>query len=335
MSGTVRAFPGRGARRREKGRSGDGGERSLGLVLVASLQGLFAVLLALFAAMNAAALVLGEGERGARAALLVLEAPGAVSVAALAAGALFLRRWAASLSLAFAWVALFAGANAVALEIAAAPRLLVRLEGASAVVHPLLTLAVLLATQTLLFVLLPLGFALFYRRPAVAAAFRRGDAKSRWTDRQPAPILVLAAALAGLAALGLALTVAVAVAAGATVHWVGLGSGTALAVLAGLAAHGVLRRRRWAWLASVGLAVAALGTSLTLAARPLIAADLATVWARGQGAAVRFYLGRLFAPGYQAWVALQAAALTLAVWRLRGHFRRALEIVGRAPGRGR
>ncbi|HKI85613.1 MAG TPA: hypothetical protein VKA53_02595, partial [Thermoanaerobaculia bacterium] len=163
------------------------------------------------------------------------------------------------------------------------------------------------------------------------AAFRRGDPETRWTDRQPAAILLLLIALIVSAALGVALSVAAAE--------VGRWRGSLLplvvaAVLAALA-WGVLRRRRWAWGATVTLTLAALIATIALVVRPALAAELAREAAAGQGAVAHFYLARLVAPGYLVWLALQWAVVLFALWRLRGHFRRSLEIVSRGVGGAR
>lgn len=331
MSGKLRRIRGRRARPADRGEANGDSERSLGLVLAASMQGLVAVLLALFSAMNAAALVLGEGQRGTHAGALLLEAVGAIAIAALAAGVLFWRRWAGDLSLAVARAALWVGANAMVLELAAAPRLLARLDHSPTVVHAHLTLGVLLSTMLLLFVALPLGFALFYRRPAVMTAFRRGDPESRWTDRHPPSILLFFVALLAAAALVLAASAA-GFSAG---HWRGASKMLVVGFLAVACAWGTLRRKRWAWLGSIALLVAALVTSSALAWLPALGQQVAALLAAGQGATVRFYLGSCSSRVYQGWLALQALLLILVLWRLRGHFRRALEIVARGPGRQR
>jgi MFS family permease len=122
----------------------------------------------------------------------------ATALISLGIGSMLGRRWARSLSLVLAWMALFAGSYATVATILIWPYIKDMLE-VTAAAGPEIPRAIFLLPLVLLvvfMVIVPGAFVLFYRSADVRATCELKDPKPRWTDSRPLPILALVFMLA-------------------------------------------------------------------------------------------------------------------------------------------
>lgn len=189
----------------------------------------------------------------------------------LGVGSIRARPWAAALSLSLAWVWLITGAATMVLSWWLLPGFWFQL-GAGSGLDPgaarMLALAVNLGLS-LIYVVLPGAFVLFYRSPNVTATCRLRNPQPDWTQRCPPRLLALAVAFA----LG-GLSLVVVPAYGFVFPFFGrVLSGAAGAacwmvvfVLSCALARGTCRREPWAWWTAVAAAgVGGVSSGMTFA----------------------------------------------------------------------
>ena len=126
--------------------------------------------------------------------------PTVVTFSALAIGLIWLgigsamaRRWARALLLCFGWIGLCTGVIALAAVIPALSTLDQTLQQQGQTLQPGLLLVmkiVMVATVSILYIVIPGALVLFYRRPAVKLTCEARDPVERWTDRCPLPVVV-------------------------------------------------------------------------------------------------------------------------------------------------
>jgi hypothetical protein len=173
-------------------------DRSAGLVFFGLVQLALGALCALIALGVAAAMsTLPRAGNGAppAAALtpsLVIDAVAACYFVSVGIGSMRKRRWARALSAAVSALWLALGIVAAAVLFVSIPKLLI-------VVPPSeeqLFVGSMVTFAVMFFVLLPLALLLFYKSEATRTTCERRDARIRWTDRAPLPVLALAILLA-------------------------------------------------------------------------------------------------------------------------------------------
>src|SRR5688572_8421786 len=129
----------------------------------------------------------GTASGSALASAIVVYGMAAVYFVVTGIGSIRARRWARALSVAVSAMWFVGGVVTLLVVAVVLPRALRAAPGAnsSAVAW------ILVGTVIVGGILLPLVFFLFYRRDDVRATCERIDAKPRWTDRVPLPVLAL------------------------------------------------------------------------------------------------------------------------------------------------
>jgi hypothetical protein len=107
-------------------------------------------------------------------------------------GSIRARRWARAIALAVSWIWLIFGIASLASMFFTIPRMLVLIPPSRA--H--IVIGIMIAASTVIYLIIPVTFILFYRSPDVAATCVARDAKPRWTDRAPVPVLAVSLLLA-------------------------------------------------------------------------------------------------------------------------------------------
>jgi hypothetical protein len=180
----------------------------------------------------------------------------------LGIGSIRARRWACDLLLAISRIWLVTGVCTVVIAGILLPGLVQGL-GVAADIPPaalLIAIAVTLALVSLIYVLLPGAFVLFYRSPNVIATCRARDSRPQFTDDCPPRVLTLSVVW-GMAAIS--------VVAMPAYNWAfpffgrlllgaaGAGPWIGVLMVCGALAWGSCRRRPWAWWGAVAATVAA------------------------------------------------------------------------------
>jgi hypothetical protein len=109
-------------------------------------------------------------------------------------GSIQARRWARALMLITSWVWLITGVFSIALLVIILPRMMHQIDAQAE--HPApglvnIILIVAFAFSTIFYILLPLGFLLFYRTENVKLTCEFRHPQPSWTDRVPLPVLAL------------------------------------------------------------------------------------------------------------------------------------------------
>lgn len=170
-------------------------DRRAGLVVFGILQialGLLAALMSLFMVVGAlAGNAAGPQAMPARVmaptALLYLAV--AVMFLVLGIGSIRARRWARAIILALSWMWLILGVLISIGLVVMSPHMFDALGQEQASMKPMI-IGCMSVFFGLFFVVLPLIFVLFYRRPNVRATVEAVDAVPRWTDGVPLPLLI-------------------------------------------------------------------------------------------------------------------------------------------------
>jgi hypothetical protein len=252
-------------------------DRTAGLVLFGVLEIVIGAFCALMIPLGILAAKVSPGFAGAASGpgstlpLLAIYAVVSAIMIWLGIGSIRARRWACRLMLSLSWIWLLTGACMVLLTWMVLPGL-VRAAGFGVDVPPgimFAATAVTFSILSLIYVLLPGAFVLFYRSPDVIATCLARDPGPQLTDDCPPRILTLAT-LWGLAAVSVLVMPAY--------NWVfplfgrllGGGAGVlpwaAVAVVCGILAWGSCRLRPWAWWGgAVATVSAALSTVVTAA----------------------------------------------------------------------
>ncbi len=116
----------------------------------------------------------------------------AITFGWLGAGSLLARRWARTLSLIVGWFWLLTGIVGGVFLLLVMPRMFASLPGIQT--QPgagMAAVGCMAVFWGLFFLLLPIGFVLFYGSQNVRATCEARDPQPRWTDRCPAPVLAL------------------------------------------------------------------------------------------------------------------------------------------------
>lgn len=197
----------------------------------------------------------GTGSTGlfaSSAAVYILLAAGTVW---LGIGSILCRRWARAVTLVLAWMGLVVGLMSTVFLVSVYQSLVAELRSQVAAdeAGALFAIGCVFVAVTLLYILVPGTFVLFYRSPHVKATCEHYDSKKRWTDRLPLPVLAGGILLLSTAAaiftplMGMPLPFFGAVLSGvpAWIYAVVVGS------LAALLARGFFRLERWAWLGTL------------------------------------------------------------------------------------
>jgi hypothetical protein len=111
-----------------------------------------------------------------------------VAAIVLGIGSTMARRWAQALILVTSWMWLILGVIAMIAVMLLVPQFLGTLPPEQAAAKPVI-MGCLSVIFGLFFILLPLAFVLFYRRPNVRATVEARDPVHRWTDDIPLPLL--------------------------------------------------------------------------------------------------------------------------------------------------
>jgi hypothetical protein len=243
-------------------------DRSLGLVVFGVIEILIGAFLALMVPLALLALwVSGGGASGSSTLrstvpLLGIYAIVAVLFVWLGIGSIRARRWACDLMLAISRIWLVTGVCTLLISWLVLPGLLQGFSAAEGLPPEILVVAigVTLAIVSLIYVVLPGAFVLFYRSPAVIATCRARDPRPQFTDDCPPRVLTLSVVW-GMAAISVVAMPAynwafpffgrLLLGAAGAVPWIGV-----LMVCAALA-WGSCRRRPWAWWGAVAATVAA------------------------------------------------------------------------------
>jgi uncharacterized membrane protein len=162
----------------------------------------------------------------------------------LGVGSIRARRWARDLMLSLSWVWLLTGLCSLVLVVVFLPAMLGATTSSAGLPSGMMQLmmAIIFGVLTVVYVVLPGAFVLFYRSPHVAATCRARDDRPQWTDDCAPPVLSLAVIWALAAVSVLVMPVCAALA------W------------------GTCRRAPWAWWGGLAATVvAAVSTILTFA----------------------------------------------------------------------
>jgi hypothetical protein len=243
-------------------------DRSLGLLLFGIAEIAVGVALAVLvpAALVVVSAVGGRGGAAATASVAVVYVMAGAAFVVLGAGSIRARRWARELWLSVAWIWLLTGILSVVASWLLMPALL-RSAGAGALAGGTrwIVIAVTSVFLMVVYVALPAAILLFYRSPHVEATCAQRGPAVQWTDGV-APRLLTLAVLWALVASSVAVMPAY--------GWVFPFFGRVLAgkpgallwlLAAGLSlilAVGTVRGRHTAWLAALGLTLAAMVSTI-------------------------------------------------------------------------
>ncbi len=170
-------------------------DRRGGLILFGILQIVLGLICGLFVLGLAAAIEI-TSRRGITtppnaAPALVVYGAAAYYFVTIGAGSIRARRWARAMSVAFSAAWLAAGLAVIGSALVMLPRMMVFVRPSETAVAVASTIAAI----AIGFVLLPLALFLFYRRDSVRLTCELHDARPRWTDRVPWPVLAVATLL--------------------------------------------------------------------------------------------------------------------------------------------
>ena len=220
----------------------------------------------------------------------------AAALVTLGIGSIQARRWARALNLILSWAGLIFGVFATIAITAFLPRtFMVAFQQAAgntpdappmskAVIAVILTFVIVFFS--IVFVIIPLAFLLFFRRKDVEETCRRRDPVERWTDRCPLPVLAVSLlfAFGGTYALLLAVTTPILPFFGR--YLTGLPASAMLAALAavdGFLAFSIYRLRLAAWWTAVTLLLLRLVSAIITYRRDdLFRAYSKMGWSQGQ-----------------------------------------------------
>jgi hypothetical protein len=243
-------------------------DRSLGLVVFGVIEILIGAFCALLVPLSLLAWWIADREAGEATSLrstlpvVVIYLITAVLFVWLGVGSIRARRWACDLMLAISRIWLVTGVCTLLLSWLVLPGFLrgVGVTGGFSSEVLSVAIGVTFAIVSLIYVVLPGAFVLFYRSPAVIATCRARDPRPQFTDDCPPRVLTLSVVW-GMAAISVVAMPAydwafpffgrLLLGAAGAVPWIGV-----LAVCAGLG-WGSCRRRPWAWWGAVAATVAA------------------------------------------------------------------------------
>jgi hypothetical protein len=253
-------------------------DRTVGLIVFGAVSVLTGLFCALFIPLTLLSIALTEsvGATGAsfRSALSASAMYGLMAVAFvwLGVGSIRARRWACELLLSLSWIWLLTGICSMIVGILVVPGVLAQLGVDTALPQEVaaLVIALALGVISVIYVVLPGLFVLFYRSPSVAATCRARNADPQWIDRIPRRLLTLIVVWVLLAAsvlvmpgynfffplFGLVLT-----GVPGALSWA-----MVLAMCVTLAV-GTSRRAPWAWWGGVALTIAATLSSIVTVLR--------------------------------------------------------------------
>lgn len=176
-------------------------DRRTGLVIFGILEILIGLFAGLMAFMMVVGLVAGSGTPGAPPMRMmvpigVLYLGIAALFITLGIGSMMALRWARALTLVVSWWWLITGVVSCFALFALLPRMFDTLPPEQAAAKPVM-IGCLSVFFGLFFILLPLGFILFYRGPSVKATVETRDPVRRWTDDVPLPLLAFSVWMIG------------------------------------------------------------------------------------------------------------------------------------------
>jgi hypothetical protein len=182
-------------------------DRRTGLVLFGILEILIGLFIGLMAFMMVVGVVAGSGTAGAPPLRMMVPMGlmylGIAAVFfALGVGSMMALRWARALTLVVSWWWLIVGVLTSLVMVAILPQMFETLPAEQAAAKPMI-IGCMFVFLGLFFVLLPLGFILFYRRPNVKATVEARDPVHRWTDDVPLPLLAFSVWMIGGSAAAL------------------------------------------------------------------------------------------------------------------------------------
>lgn len=175
-------------------------DRRAGLIFF----GVMGILFGCFFLLSAPAAVLGQiaaankAQAGLSPALVLtsLFTPAMLAAALiwLGIGSIKARRWARAILLCLGWIGLCMGAASLPVVIMSLGSLEDMLQQQGQNVAPVvltITKVVMVATTTVLYVVIPAALVLFYRSPHVKHTCEKLDPVERWTDRCPLPVIAI------------------------------------------------------------------------------------------------------------------------------------------------
>ena len=253
-------------------------DRSLGLVVFGVIEILIGVFCALLVPMSLLAWWVSRGQAGGPTTLrsilplVVIYLIMAVLFIWLGVGSIRARRWARDLMLAISRIWLVTGVCTFLMTWLVLPGLLRGGGAAEGLPSEVLfvVIGVTLAIVSLIYVLLPGAFVLFYRSPDVMATCRARDPRPQFTDDCPPRVLTLSVVW-GMAAISVVAMPAydwafpffgrLLLGAAGAVPWI------AVLVACAALARGSCRRRPWAWWGAVAATAAAAVTTVVTSIR--------------------------------------------------------------------
>lgn len=235
-------------------------DRRTSLIVFGILEILIGLFVGLMALMTVVGLVAGTGTPGMPPMRFMV--PVAVMYLGIAAlfvtlgiGSMMAVRWARALNLVVSWWWMVIGVLSCLALVVMLPRMFDTLPADQAAAKPVM-IGCLSVFFGLFFILLPLGFILFYRSPSVKATVEARDPVHRWTDDVPLPLLIFSVWMIGGAAITLlcgfmypSFPVGRWMLRGAAVPALML----AIVLLMLYIGFGMLRRKASAWWAAVGM----------------------------------------------------------------------------------
>jgi uncharacterized membrane protein len=252
-------------------------DRSLGLVICGIVEILIGACLALLVPLSLAAVALnptsmsaGTGLRSAVPAVVLYLVLAGIFVI-LGVGSIRARRWACDLMLSLSWVWLLTGLCSLVLAVVFLPAMLGATTSSAGLPSGMMQLmmTIIFGVLTVVYVVLPGAFVLFYRSPHVAATCRARDDRPQWTDDCAPPVLSLAViwALAAVSVLVMPAYRFVMPFFGTLAHgFPGAALWVAVLIVCAALAWGTCRRAPWAWWGGLAATVvAAVSTILTFA----------------------------------------------------------------------
>jgi hypothetical protein len=220
----------------------------------------------------------------------------AAALVTLGVGSIQARRWARALNLILSWAGLIFGVIAtiaLAVFLPAGFMTAFRQAAANTPDTPPMSTGVMAVVLTfvivffsILLVVIPLAFLLFFRRKDVEETCRRRDPVERWTDRCPLPVLAVSLLLAFGATYALLLAVTTPMMPFFGKYLTGLPASAGLAVVAiidGFLAFAIYRLRPAAWWTAVSLLLLRLVSAIVTYRRDdLLRAYSKMGWSQGQ-----------------------------------------------------
>lgn len=173
-------------------------DRKVGLVVFGIFQILLGALCALFVPLMILASLLDKNASSGTS--LSMMVPAMLVYAFLATwfitmgiGSIMARRWARALSLVCSWLWLVCGLGGLLFVLLLMPDMSAQMSQSGQMPPAVIKVMklVMIGTMTVIYVVLPGTFLLFYRSRHVKATCEARDTKTRWTDRCPLPVLAL------------------------------------------------------------------------------------------------------------------------------------------------